>query len=77
MKIVKTKLIVLAAQKALDEGQRVSLRRVAAETGIPRVTIYNLANNTMKELPTEALVKLCDYFNCGLCDLLTLDEVPG
>lgn len=74
MKTLKSNLLVLVAQKAQREKRRISLRRLAEETNIQRYTVYGFANNTLKEYPKEVLERLCEYFGCGLEDLLTLSE---
>jgi putative transcriptional regulator len=75
VKKVKSNLLVLAAEKAQREKQRVSLIRVAKETGISKYTIYALANNELHEFPREVIEKLCTYFDCAIGDLLKLEEV--
>jgi putative transcriptional regulator len=74
MKRVRSNLVVLAAQRAQSEGRRVSLIRVAQEIGISKYTIYALANNELSEYPKDVIEKLCDYFKCGIGDLLVLEE---
>jgi DNA-binding Xre family transcriptional regulator len=75
---MKSNLLVLAANKAQREGQRVSLLRIAQELKISKYTIYGLANNELNEYPREVIEKLCTYFDCTLNDLFTLedDETP-
>jgi putative transcriptional regulator len=75
MKRMRSNLVVLAAQKAQREGKRVSLIRIAQETGISKYTIYALANNELNEYPKEVIERLCDYFDCQIGDLLKLEEV--
>jgi putative transcriptional regulator len=59
-------------QKSQRDGRRITLRTVAEETGLTKHTVYKIADNTIKEYPKTAIVKLCDYFSCELQDLLTL-----
>lgn len=73
---MRSNLVVLTAQKAQRERRRVSLIRVAQETGVSKYTIYALANNEINEYPREVLEKLCGYFECEIGDLLKLEEVP-
>jgi DNA-binding Xre family transcriptional regulator len=76
MKELRNNLTVLLAQKSRRERRRISLRRVAEETGINPYTIYAIANDTIKEYSKEAVVKLCGYLGCDVGDLLTLEDVP-
>jgi DNA-binding Xre family transcriptional regulator len=76
MKIVRSNLRVLTAQKAQLEHRRMSLRTVADETGISRYTIYAMDKNKLAEFRKPVLETLCRYFNCTLGDLLLTEEVP-
>ncbi len=73
---MRSNLSVLAAQKGQKERRRISLRTVADETGISRYTIYALANDTISEYPKDVIAKLCEYFSCGISDLLLLEDEP-
>jgi putative transcriptional regulator len=74
MRAVKSNLLVLVANKSQHEGRRLTLRRVSEETGVSYKTLRAIATNTIRELPTDVLAKLCDYFQCELSDLLFLSE---
>ncbi len=76
MKIVRSNLRVLTAQKGQRERRHLSLRTVAEETGISRYTMYAFANDTLSEYPKEVVTKLCNYFDCTVGDLLLVEEVP-
>lgn len=73
---MKSNLSLLMGQKSQREGRRITLRTVADETGLTRHTVYKIADNSIKEYPKAAIIKLCDYFSCDLSELLTLVEVP-
>jgi putative transcriptional regulator len=74
MKVVRSNLSVLAAQKGQRERRRISLRTVADETGISRYTVYAIAGDNIREYPKEVLETLCTYFDCTVCDLLLTEE---
>ena len=76
MKIVRSNLRVLTAQKSQRERRRISLRTVAAETGISRYTVYAFANDTLNEYPKEVVARLCNYFDCTVGDLLLVEDAP-
>jgi putative transcriptional regulator len=71
---VRTNIQVLMAQKAQQDRRRLSPRTLARETGINPYTIYGLINGTLRELPIEAIEKLCAYFGCDIGELLVLVE---
>jgi len=73
---LQSNLLMLLAAKQQREGKRVSLRRVAQELKLNEYTVYGFANNSLREYPAEAIVKLCGYFECGVGDLLTIVDVP-
>ena len=68
---------VLLARKAQRENRRIPLSEVSRETGISRYTLAALANNGVKEYPADVLATLCEYLDCELSDLLSLEEVTG
>lgn len=77
MKIVRSNLRVLIAQKAQREQRRISLRTVAEETNVSYYTITAIANDTINDYPKDAIAILCEYFQCDIQDLLLLQEVPS
>jgi putative transcriptional regulator len=77
MKELRNNLTILLAQKAKRERRRISLKKVADETGINKYTVYAIANDTIKEYSKDVLVKLCGYLDCGVGELLAIEEVPG
>lgn len=74
MKKVKSQLLQLLLTRQQVEGRRISLRQVAKDTGLKEYTVYAFANNTLKEYPGAAIVALCEYFSCGVGELLTIEE---
>lgn len=74
---MKSNLLVLLAEKHKREGgKRPSLRSIAHQIKVNEYTVYGFANNTLREYPADAIAKLCQYFKCGVGDLLTLVETP-
>lgn len=74
MKVVKSNLAVLLAERQRRTGKRQSARSVARETGLNEYTVRGLSNNTLKEYPREALTVLCRYLDCTPGELLILEE---
>lgn len=76
MKIVRSRLKVLVAEKAIRDGKRYSLRKVAAESGASLSAVVRLDNNSIKLVPLDDLAKLCTWLSCDVGELLTMVEVP-
>ncbi len=68
---------MLLAEKELRERRTISLRKVVTETNVPNSTVLGLANNTIKRVPLDELAVLCEYLQCGVADLLRLEEVDN
>jgi DNA-binding Xre family transcriptional regulator len=77
MKVVKSNLAVLLAERQKRTGKRQSLRAVARETGLNEYTVRGFANDTLAEFPRKAITKLCRYLECTPGDLLVLEEAPA
>ena len=67
-----SRMKVLLAEKSIKERRTISLREVARDTGLAHTMVYGLANNTLREIPVNGVVTLCEYFGCDLCDMLQL-----
>jgi DNA-binding Xre family transcriptional regulator len=76
MKIVRSRLKVLVAEKAIREGRRLSLRTIAAESGASLSTVIRLDNNKIKMVPLDDLAHLCIWVPCDVGELLRIEEVP-
>lgn len=68
-----SKFKVLLAQKEVRERRSFTLSDVAKETGISIYTITGFANNTLKEYPGDAIMKLCAFLGCTTGELLEYD----
>lgn len=77
MKVVRSQLRVLLAQKEQREGRSISLREVVRSTKVPISTVMGMANNTLKRVPLDELNALCEYLNCEVGDMLKREEVPA
>lgn len=74
MKIVKSRLKVLIAEKALREKRRLSLRTIAEESGASLSTVVRLDNDSIKRVPLDELAALCRWIPCEVGDLLRMEE---
>jgi DNA-binding Xre family transcriptional regulator len=75
-KVVNSHFRVLVAQKELREKRRIGIRVIAEETGAARSAVERLLNNTIKEVPLEALARICEWVPCEPGDILRLEPLP-
>lgn len=68
--MIRYKLKELIARKSFDEGRRVTLDEVSAETGISRNTLSRIANKRGYSTTIDAIDRLCEYFDCEIKDLI-------
>ncbi|WP_353625723.1 helix-turn-helix transcriptional regulator [Bacillus sp. JCM 19041] len=68
MQVVKNNLRVLMAQNKMD------IKAVHEATGLSRTTISKLYHETSAKIGMDTIAKLCDLFNCGIEELLYLDN---
>jgi putative transcriptional regulator len=76
MKIVRSQLLTLLAQKEQQAGRRIGLRTIARETGLNEYTVRGFAYNTLSEYPARAITALCHYLDCEVGELLRLEDAP-
>lgn len=67
---------VLVAQKELRENRRIGIRTIVEETGAARSAVQRLLNNTIREVPLDALASLCEWVPCEPGDILRLEPLP-
>ncbi len=73
MKQVRNNLRVLMAKKKQEEGARSASFRVVSEaTGVSTNTLSKWASGKVKHYSGETIVALCEFFDCGISDLLYL-----
>lgn len=66
----------LLAEKALKEDSYISLREVAAETGITIKTLENTWSQNDKgifQIHVPTADRLCQYFDCDFGDLVSFE----
>ena len=68
--MIRYKLKELIAQKSSVEDRRVTLDEVAEATGISRNTLSRIANTRGYSTTTDAIDKLCEFFDCEISELM-------
>jgi DNA-binding Xre family transcriptional regulator len=64
----------LTTAKERKEKRDISLRTVAAETGLSIQTVYKLASwSGVQRIDCDTIKTLCDYYNCNFCELVTFE----
>ncbi|MGG1312804.1 MULTISPECIES: helix-turn-helix domain-containing protein [Cohnella] len=66
--------VVRSNLKAIADKEGKSVRRIAKELPYRYETIRQMYNNETKQYPRDLLALLCDYFDCGISDLLIYEE---
>lgn len=64
------RLAVLMAEK----DPKLSQHKLASDTGLGITTVNRLFNNKFSRVDTNTIEVLCDYFKCGIEDLLVLRQ---
>lgn len=67
---ITSRFKVLLAEKELRDGRKYTMREIATATGVSIYAISGFANNTLREIPVEALAEVCRFLNCTTGDLL-------
>lgn len=65
-------MIITLNQVLEDRG--ISQNQMAKDTGISVETIRNFKNNKTSRISFDVLEKVCNYLNCGVEDVMCLDE---
>ncbi|MBE7459636.1 MAG: helix-turn-helix transcriptional regulator [Zoogloeaceae bacterium] len=68
--MLKFKLKQLLAEKEFAERKQITLKSIAEEMGINRMTLSKMSNRVGANVTTDNLDKLCAYFGCRIEDLV-------
>jgi len=61
-------------EKERREGRRIRQTEVAQAINVSNNTIGRWVRNEITRYDAEVVEDLCAYFECGLCDLLYMDD---
>ena len=70
MSQIRNRFRILLAQKEARDGREFTYSDIRDTTGISPSTISNYAKNRVTRFDAVTLIKLCDFLNCDLSDLL-------
>lgn len=68
--MLRFKLRERIADLEFKERRRVTIQEVAAATGLSRMTLSKLINEHGANVQTDALGRLCRYFDCKVEELV-------
>lgn len=72
---VRHRLIDLIAAQQAKEQRLIKVFEIAKNSGVPRPTLqYWLDNPVLSSFGADTIVGLCRYFECGVGDLLVIEE---
>jgi len=68
--MLRYKVRELLAEKCFVENRRVTFKELSEESGISRQTLTRMVNQRGYITGTDILDKLCEYFNCGIGEVV-------
>jgi Predicted transcriptional regulator len=71
---VQNRLEELLARKQRIEGRKITKQVLSEETGLSISSLYQWSRNETTRFDSNHIVILCQYFGCGLHDLLVVVE---
>jgi putative transcriptional regulator len=71
---VKNRILALMGEKQAKENRSINQTDVAEATGLTRAAISKWARGEITQFNSETIERLCKYFNCGIGDLLYIEE---
>lgn len=75
MAALKNRLMDLIHEKERKLGRRVTQAEIARAANLPENTISRWVNTgVVKRVEHDVVLKLCEYFDCDLCDLIYIDK---
>lgn len=74
--MIRIKIRHLLEDKAFAEKRKITLNEVSDQTGISRATLNRVANVIGYNTNTDTINLLCQYFECGLCELCEYIDDP-
>jgi DNA-binding Xre family transcriptional regulator len=64
------RLTILLGQRQAASGQRITLRGLAAQAGVPKDLVYRLDAGEARYIELDALASLCRVLGCAPADIL-------
>ncbi len=74
--MIRFRIRELMAEKAFVENRRISLEEISQATGVNRTTLSKMINTRGYNTTVENLDRLCQFFQCSLCELAEYVALP-
>ena len=74
---MKNRLLELIQERERKVGRRVKQRAIAEFAEVTDHTIINWIRNDVSRFESRVVERLCEYFNCDICDLLYFEWVEA
>ncbi len=71
---MRTRIVELMGKKQTAESRVINQAIVAEEANLSRQTINKWVNGDLRRFDEDTIIKLCDYFDCDMSELLYLDR---
>jgi len=78
--MIRFKLKEIIAEKEFRSGHRITLSKIAVETGIKQPTLSKIGGTRGYNTTTDNIDVLCRYFGCKVSDIMEYvsdDELSG
>lgn len=72
--MIRYRLKERIADREFREGRHITVSEIAKETGVNRTTLSKIGNQRGYNTTTDVLDRLCNYFQCGIEDLV--EHIP-
>ena len=70
--MIKYNLKALMFDKGFNENRKITYADISRATGISKPTLSKIASKRGYVTNTRIIEKLCNYFECGCNDLMTI-----
>ena len=68
--MIRFKLKELIAEKEFQDKRNITIKEIADNTGINRMTLSKILNHPGHSTTTTNIDKLCQFFQCSVGDLM-------
>lgn len=73
MGILKNRLFQLINEKENKLGHKIIYAEISKATGIGMSVLSRWVNNKVERFDSSTVIRLCEYFECDLADLLYIE----
>lgn len=70
--MVKNRFKILLSRKELELGRSINYDEIYTRTGISPSTLSRWATNRINRFDSDVIIKLCQFLNCDLSELLII-----